>query len=83
MESRLKAVALTLGPVCYDTATDRSVLGSMKIAHADLEARLEEVPNVMGLDPVAVSFELNQRPATVHKQWIWPNQVMLAAVEAL
>lgn len=81
--SRLKAVALAWGPACYDTVTNRSVLSSMNIARRDLDGWLERVPNVMELDPVAVSAELSQRPVTVHKQWSWPNQVMLAAVAAL
>ena len=81
--SRLKTVALALGPACYDTVTNRSVLSSMNIARSDLESWLERVPTVMELDSVTVSFELSQRPVTVHKQWSWPNKAMLAAVAAL
>ena len=82
-EVRLKAVALALGPVRYDTATNRSVLGSMKTARSDLGAWLYLMPNIMAVDPVELAHDINQRPASISKEWIRPNKVMLAAVESL
>ena len=64
----------------FDTATDRWVQGSMRVAKLDLEARLYDVPNVMDLDPLAMSCRLNERPATMRGKWIWPGQAMLEEV---
>ena len=48
---QIRKVELALGPVRYDTAIDRSVQGSLRVAKLDLEAWLYDVPNVMDLDP--------------------------------
>ena len=81
--SRIKRVELALGQLRYDTATDRSVQGSMRVAKQDLEAWLSRVPNVMELDPVTVSHRLNERPATIYGKLVWPDRAMRACVEAL
>lgn len=81
--ARIRRVELALGPVRFDTATDRSVQGSMRVAKLDLEALLYQVPNVMDLDPVATSCELNHRPVTIRGKWLWPEQAMLEAVAGL
>ena len=78
--AQIKKVALALGPVRYDTATDRSVLGSLRVAKQDLEAWLYRVPNVMELDPLAVSRRLNERPTTIYGKLVWPDRAMLEAV---
>ena len=75
-QAKIRRVELGLGPIRYDTATDRSVLGSIRIARQDLDGWLARVPNVLDLDPVAVSCQLNHRPATVHGKTLWPDQVM-------
>lgn len=80
---QIRKVELALGPVRFDTATDRSVQGSLRVAKQELEAWLDDVPNVMELDPLAVSCRLNQRPATVHGKWLWPDRAMRAVVAAL
>ena len=82
-DTQLKKVEFALGPVRFDTATDRSVQGSLRVAKLDLEASLYRVPNVMELDPLVVSCELNERPATVHGKLVWPEKAMLEAVAAL
>ncbi|OGT90189.1 MAG: hypothetical protein A2286_06530 [Gammaproteobacteria bacterium RIFOXYA12_FULL_61_12] len=64
-------------------AADRSVLGSLRVAKQDLEAWLSGVPNVMDLDPVAVSCELSHRPATIYGKWAWPDRAMLEVVAGL
>jgi hypothetical protein len=63
-----------LGACGFDTATDRSVQGSLRVAKQDLEALLYDVPNVMELDPVAVSC--NGKP-------LWTEKAMLALVAGL
>lgn len=82
-DAQIKKVELALGPVRFDTATDRSVQGSLRVAKQDLEAWLYGVPNVMDLDPLAVSCRLNERPSTVRGKWIRPGKAMLEAVAAL
>lgn len=77
---QIKRAELALGPVHYDTATDRSVQGSLRIAQQDLDALLYRVPDVMALDPLAASCRLNERPATVYGKVVWPARAMLAAV---
>lgn len=75
-DTQIKRVELMLGPVRFDTVTDRSVQGSINIARRDLEAILYRVPNVLDLDPLAVSVRLNERPVTVHGKSLWPARVM-------
>lgn len=72
-----------LGPVRYDTATDRSVQGTMNIAKWDLDACLHDVSNVMDLDPFAMSHRLNQRPVTIRGKSLWPDRAMQEVVAAL
>lgn len=79
-DTQIRKVELMLGPIRYDTATDRSVQGSINIARRDLEAMVYEVPDVMELDPLAVSVQLNERPVSVHGKWLWPAKVMRARV---
>ena len=81
---RLAHVELAIGPLVADSRTDRSVLGSLRVAAEDLQhGMLPRVPNVLDLEPVATSRRLNERPCTVHKTLIWPEQAMRALVEQL
>lgn len=80
---QLKAAWLAFGPVQFDTVTDRSVLGSLNIAKRDLEPVIYDVPNVLDLDPVAVSARISQRPATIAGEWIRPDAELLNLVNAL
>lgn len=82
-EAQIKKAELALGPVRFDTVTDRSVQGSLRVAKQDLEAWVYQVPNVLGLDPLVMSCRLNERPATVRGQCLWPGRAMLEAVAAL
>jgi len=79
-DTQIKKVELALGPMRFDMATDRSVQGSLRVAKLDLEAWLYRVPNVMDLDPIAISCKLSDRPATIRGKWIWPQKAMLEAV---
>lgn len=74
---------LALGPFRFDTATDHSVLSSMRIVRQDLEGHIARVPNVLMLDPVAVAVDLCDRPATVRGKWIRPDRRLLELVAML
>lgn len=80
---QLGKVELAMGPIHFDTATDRSVQGSLRVAKQDLEAWLYRVPNVMDLDPLAMSRRLNERPTTVYGKWLRPGKAMLETVARL
>jgi len=82
-DRQIHKVELALGVVRFDTATDRSVLSSLRVARQDLEAILHRVPNVMDLDPLAVSHRLNHRPTWVYRELVWPDRAMRERVEAL
>jgi hypothetical protein len=82
-DTQIKKVELAQGPLRFDTATDRSVQGSLRVAKQDVEAWLYRVPNVMDLDPLKVSCWLNERPTTVYGKCLWPEKAMLEAVTAL
>ena len=79
----LSKVKLAVGRLQFDTATDRSVLASMTVATRDLEPLVFRVNNVLELDPIQVSARLSRRPATIRKQWIRPNEMLLKLVQSL
>lgn len=75
---------LLLGPLRTDQATERSVLGSMRVVADDLKyGLLHQIANVMELDPIATSLRLNDRPCAVHGTWIHPFAVMRELIEQL
>ena len=81
---RIARAGLMLGPLEVNWSTDRSVLGSMRVAADDLKyGMLNRTANVLELDPIATSLDLNDRPCTVHKKWIWPQQAIQTLVEQL
>ena len=82
-EALLGRVALALGPVQFDRNTDRSVLGSLRVADIDLSWLLQDVVNVMDSDPLALSLRLNERPLTVRGRWLWAKEEMLSLIERL
>lgn len=79
----LRKVELAFGAPRFDSATDRSVLGSMTIARRDLDGSLMEVDHVLDLDPVLVSRHLNGRPAMAGRVLHWPGRAMLKLVARL
>lgn len=81
--AQLRKVELALGPLRYDTAVDRSVQGSLRVAKWDTEAWVYDVPNVMELDAFALSCKLNERPATVYGKVVWAGDAMREAVGRL
>lgn len=80
---QIKKAELALGVVRFDTAVDRSVQGSLRVAKLDLEAQLYDVPNVMDLDPLKVSCWLNERPTSVYGKVLWPEKAMREALAGL
>ena len=75
---------LTLGPLCTDRQTDRSVLGSLRVAAQDLKiGALDRTTNVMELASIATSRWLNERPCRVYNRLVWPEQAMREIVEQL
>jgi len=82
-ETQIKKVDLSLGPVRYDTATDRSVQGSLRIVQFDLEAHVFDAGDVMRVDPLAMSCKLSDRPATVYGKFVWPSRDMVTLVDSL
>lgn len=80
--SYLAGLELMSGPLRIDCRTDRSVLGSLRVAADDLRyGSLPRVANVLDLDPLVISHELNQRPCRVGKACIWPAEAMRKFVE--
>ena len=80
--SQLARLALLLGPLQVDCRTDRSVLGSLRVALDDLQfGYLPRAPNVLDLDPLAISHQLNTRPCMAEKVLIWPAVAMKKLVE--
>ncbi len=82
-ETQIKKVDLALGPVRYDTATDRSVQGSIRIVQFDLEPHVFDAGHVLRIDPLAMSCKLSDRPATVYGKFVWPQKDMLALIGSL
>lgn len=76
----IKQVELSLGPIRFDSATDRSVQGSMRVARQDLDAWLMQISNVMDIDPLDLSCRLNHRPVTAYGKTIWPDSAMLELI---
>ncbi len=82
-DSQIKKAELVIGPARFDTAINRSVQGSLRIAKQDLEAWVARVSNVMELDPVVMSRDLNQRPVTIHGKALWTEEAMLKMLRAV
>lgn len=81
--AQLRKAELALGEVRFDTASDRSVQGSLRIAKQDLEAYVSRAPNVLDVDPAAAACWLNKRPARMRDDLVWPDRAMREAVAAL
>ncbi len=79
---RIARAGLMLGPLEVQRSTDRSVLGSMRVAADDLKyGMLNRIANVMELEPLATSLVLNERPCRAYGALVWPQQAMRELVE--
>lgn len=83
-EARVARALLALGPLRFDTATDRSVLGSMNIVFDhEIVTLVSRVEHVLELDPVAASCDASERPTWIRGKSLWPDKRMRELVEAL
>lgn len=83
-DAEVRRAGLALGPVVFDTHTDRSVLSSLTQMKFMLDARVEAVEDVMLLNPLSVTQWLCNTP--VHARGVnstWPDKAMLERVAAL
>ena len=77
----IRKALLVLGRCQFDTATDRSVLSSMRVARQDLEAYVWRFPNVLTVNPVEASCRLSRRPASIRGgKFIRPNRLLLEMI---
>lgn len=82
-QAQIRRALLSLGPCRFDTATDRSVLGSMRVTRQDLEAYLWSFPSVLELDPVETSRRLTRRPVSARGKHFWPQDRLLKLMERI
>jgi hypothetical protein len=82
-DAQVRRAELVLGPVRFDTATDRSVQSSMRVAMWDLLAHIERIPNVMLGNPLSMNAHVNERPATVRGKLVWPREDMAKQIASL
>jgi hypothetical protein len=82
-EATLKRVELAMGPARFDTATDRSVLGTLNQSRFEFDFFLDDYSNVLDVNPLAVAKWFNHRPITARGTWLWADKEMLALVSSL
>ena len=82
-EATLKRVELAMGPARFDTATDRSVLGTMNQSRFEFDVFLDDYNNVLDVNPLATVKWFNHRPITARGTWLWADEEMLALVSSL
>jgi len=84
-DNQVRRAELALGPVQFDTRTDRSVLGSLNQMSFILDARVSEVENVMLLNPLSVNRWLCHYPVNVKgvKGFWMADEAMIERVKAL
>ncbi len=77
-------------PLEFDTNSDRSVQGTMRVAHDDLHAILINGPNLTDLRDApaySISAQLNERPVTTKgmkdNDYLWPARDMKEFIEDL
>ena len=63
-DSSIKRVELAMGPATFDTATDRSVLGTLNQSRSDFDHFINDYRNILEVDPVIAARWLNHRPLT-------------------
>jgi len=64
-DHQVRRAELALGPVGFDTSTDRSVLGSLNQMRIMLDGRVQGVENVMVLNPLSVTRWLCHYPVNI------------------
>jgi hypothetical protein len=82
-DNQVRRAELALGPVVFDTNTNRSVLASLNQMRFMLDGRLEEVEDVMLLNPLSVTRWLCHTPVSSGRDNWFADQAMMARVAAL
>lgn len=82
-DNRIKRVELALGPATFDTATDRSVLGTLNQSRSDFGYFIGDYNNILEVDSVIAARWLNNRPMGVRGKMLWPDKGMLELVGKL
>lgn len=82
-DSSVKRVELVVGQAQFDTATDRSVLGTLNQSRSDFDHFISDYRNILDVDPVIAARWLNHRPLTARGTWLWPDRNMLELVDKL
>lgn len=82
-EASLKRVELAMGPALFDTATDRSVLGTMNQSRFEFDFFLNDYNNILEVDPLIAAKWFNHRPLTARGKWIWADKSMLELIGSL
>ena len=83
-DAEVRRAELALGPVVFDSHTDRSVLSSLTQMKFMLDARVEAVEDVMLLNPLSVTRWLCHTPVNAKGvNTTWPDEAMLERVAAL
>lgn len=82
-DSSMKRVELAMGPPQFDTATDRSVLGTLNQSRSDFEHFISDYSNILEVDPVIAARWLNHRPLTARGTWLWADKSMLELIGKL
>lgn len=84
-DNQVRCAELAMGPVVFDTATDRSVLGSLNQMRYMLDGRVSEVEDVMLLNPLSVNRWLCHYPVNIkgEKGFWMADEAMMGRVAAL
>ena len=82
-EATLKRVELAMGPASFDTATDRSVLGTLNQSRFEFDFFLDDYNHILEVDPLIAARWFNHRPLTARGKWLWADKEMLALVSSL
>lgn len=82
-DSQVRRVELTLGRIEFDNNTNRSVLGSLNQMRFLLDGRVNEVEDVMLLNPLSVTRWLCHYPVSRGKVFLMADEAMREWVLAL
>jgi hypothetical protein len=82
-DSQVRRAELALGRIEFDTRTDRSVLGSLNQMHFMLYGLVNEVDDVMLLNPLSMTRWLCHYPVRQGKRVWMADKAMMERVKAL
>ena len=82
-DSGIKRVELAAGPTQFDTATDRSALGTLNQSRSKFDHFIFDYRNILEVDSVIAARWLNETPMGARGVLIWPEKSMLELVGKL